>query len=60
MPDPPRSIDLDFIYDDADTHANEIAELYSYTEQPELQLNLTVGYCKIFQFQLFFVIVMVY
>ncbi|CAG5101010.1 Similar to STRIP1: Striatin-interacting protein 1 (Homo sapiens) [Cotesia congregata] len=32
--------DLDFIYDDADTHVNEIAELYSYTEQYELQLNL--------------------
>ncbi|XP_066598127.1 striatin-interacting protein 1 homolog [Prorops nasuta] len=32
--------DLDFVYDDADTHANEIAELYSYTEQPEFQLNL--------------------
>ncbi|KAK0168425.1 hypothetical protein PV327_002227 [Microctonus hyperodae] len=32
--------DLDFVYDDADSHANEIAELYSYTEQHELQLNL--------------------
>ncbi|XP_019753616.1 striatin-interacting protein 1 isoform X1 [Dendroctonus ponderosae] len=34
------SPDLEFIYDDADTHGNEIAELYSYTEQPELQLNV--------------------
>ncbi|XP_066158816.1 striatin-interacting protein 1 homolog isoform X1 [Euwallacea fornicatus] len=34
------SPDLDFIYDDADSHANEIAELYSYTEQPEYQLNV--------------------
>ncbi|XP_014209420.1 striatin-interacting protein 1 [Copidosoma floridanum] len=32
--------ELDFVYDDADTHANEIAELYSYTEHPELQLNV--------------------
>ncbi|XP_043461418.1 striatin-interacting protein 1 [Leptopilina heterotoma] len=31
---------LDFVYDDADTHTNEIAELYSYTEHYELQLNL--------------------
>lgn len=34
------SSDLEFIYDDADVHTNEIAELYSYTEQPELQLNV--------------------
>lgn len=32
--------DLDFVYADTDSHANEIAELYSYTEQPELQLNV--------------------
>ncbi|XP_046621758.1 striatin-interacting protein 1 isoform X2 [Neodiprion virginianus] len=32
--------DLDFVYDDADTHANEIAELYSYTEKHELMYNL--------------------
>lgn len=31
---------MDFDYADTDTHGNEIAELYSYTEQPELQLNL--------------------
>lgn len=31
---------MDFIYGDTDTHTNEIAELYSYTEQPELQLNV--------------------
>ncbi|KAL1492319.1 hypothetical protein ABEB36_010580 [Hypothenemus hampei] len=34
------SPDLDFIYDDSDTHGNEMAELYSYTEQPEFQLNV--------------------
>nr|XP_023017520.1 striatin-interacting protein 1 homolog [Leptinotarsa decemlineata] len=33
--------DLDFIYDDCDTHANEIAELYSYTENSDLQQNLS-------------------
>ncbi|XP_006564789.1 striatin-interacting protein 1 isoform X3 [Apis cerana] len=36
-----KSTDLDFIYDDADKHANEIAELYSYSEQSELHVNLT-------------------
>ena len=35
--------DLDFIYDDADSHVNEIAELYSYTEQYELQFNVKVS-----------------
>ncbi|CAG9771079.1 unnamed protein product [Ceutorhynchus assimilis] len=34
------SPDLEFIYDDSDSHGNEIAELYSYTELPELQLNV--------------------
>lgn len=34
------SPDLDFVYDDTDTQGNEIAELYSYTELPELQLNV--------------------
>lgn len=34
--------DLDFVYDDTDTHPNEIAELYSYTEQNEFQLNVKV------------------
>ncbi|XP_018578924.1 striatin-interacting protein 1 isoform X2 [Anoplophora glabripennis] len=34
------SPDLDFVYDDTDSHINEITELYSYTEQPELQLNV--------------------
>uniref|UniRef100_A0A6P7FVY9 Striatin-interacting protein 1 n=1 Tax=Diabrotica virgifera virgifera TaxID=50390 RepID=A0A6P7FVY9_DIAVI len=34
------SPDLEFIYDDTDTHINEISELYSYTEQPELQYNV--------------------
>lgn len=32
--------ELDFVYDDCDTQANEIAELYSYTEHPEYQLNV--------------------
>lgn len=36
----PDCPDLDFVYDDADCHINEIAELYSYTEQPEFQLNV--------------------
>ncbi|KAF5284745.1 hypothetical protein FQA39_LY04470 [Lamprigera yunnana] len=34
------SPDLEFIYDDTDIHTNEIAELYSYTEQTELQFNV--------------------
>lgn len=37
-----RTTDLEFIYDDTDIQVNEIAELYSYTEQYELQLNLKV------------------
>lgn len=37
-----RTTDLEFVYDDTDIQANEIAELYSYTEQYELQLNLKV------------------
>ncbi|XP_050086421.1 striatin-interacting protein 1 homolog isoform X4 [Anopheles aquasalis] len=32
--------DLDFVYADADSHTNEIAELYSYTEQAEFQHNV--------------------
>ncbi|XP_014291797.1 striatin-interacting protein 1 [Halyomorpha halys] len=36
----PDCPDLDFVYDDSDSHLNEIAELYSYTEQPEFQLNV--------------------
>lgn len=35
-----ESSDIIFNYDDTDFHANEIAELYSYTEQPELTLNV--------------------
>jgi len=34
-----ESPDIEFQYDDADTHAAEIAEAYSYTEQPEFALN---------------------
>lgn len=34
--------DLDFVYNDTDTHPNEIAELYSYTEQSEFHLNVKV------------------
>lgn len=36
----PDCPDLEFYYDDADSLENEIAELYSYTEQSEYQLNL--------------------
>ncbi|EDW79495.1 uncharacterized protein Dwil_GK20380 [Drosophila willistoni] len=32
--------DLDFIYADVDTYQNEIAELYSYTEYSEFQMNV--------------------
>ncbi|XP_055910947.1 striatin-interacting protein 1 homolog [Eupeodes corollae] len=32
--------DLDFIYSDVDSYQNEIAELYSYTEFGEFQLNV--------------------
>ncbi|KFB39686.1 AGAP007902-PA-like protein [Anopheles sinensis] len=32
--------DLDFVYADADSHTNEIAELYSYTELAEFQQNV--------------------
>lgn len=35
--------DLDFIYNDTDTHPNEIAELYSYTELHEFHLNVKVN-----------------
>lgn len=35
-----ESPELDFLYDDCDTQANEIAELYSYTEHPEFQHNV--------------------
>ncbi|CAG4992534.1 unnamed protein product [Parnassius apollo] len=34
------SPELDFVYDDCDSQINEIAELYSYTEHPEFQLNV--------------------
>ncbi len=33
------NVDLDFNYEDADVAANEIAELYSYTEESEFSLN---------------------
>lgn len=32
--------DINFLYNDTDSHFNEIAELYSYTEHPEFQLNV--------------------
>lgn len=35
--------DLDFNYNDTDTHLNEIAELYSYTEQNEFHFNAKVS-----------------
>ena len=34
-----ESPDIEFQYEDADTMAAEIAEVYSYTEQPEFALN---------------------
>lgn len=37
--------DVNFTYSDTDTHFNEIAELYSYTEQNEFQLNVKVCCC---------------
>ena len=33
------SPDIEFQYEDTDTHAAEMAEAYSYTEQPEFALN---------------------
>lgn len=33
---------MDFVYSDTDIHPNEIAELYSYTEQNEFLLNVKV------------------
>lgn len=38
--------DIEFNYDDADLQENEMAELYSYTEGPEFQLNLKVRNCS--------------
>lgn len=35
-----ENADIDFQYNDTDSHPNEIAELYSYTEQSEFQLNV--------------------
>ena len=34
-----ESPDLDFLYEDADRYQCEIAELYSYTEEPEFLQN---------------------
>lgn len=34
--------DLEFVYSDTDSHPNEIAELYSYTEQNEFAQNVRV------------------
>ncbi|XP_012252405.1 striatin-interacting protein 1 homolog [Athalia rosae] len=47
-----ESPDLDFVYDDADTHANEIAELYSYTEKHELLYNLNAFEDQMERYQL--------
>ena len=33
-------MEVDFVYEDADSPINELSELYSYTEQPEYQLNV--------------------
>ena len=35
--------DIEFVYDDADSYENEMAELYSYTEGQEFQQNLKVS-----------------
>jgi hypothetical protein len=35
--------EVEFNYADCDSPANEIAQLYSYTEIPEFQHNLKVG-----------------
>ena len=35
--------ELEFEYEDTESHMNEIAELYSYTEVPEFQTNLRVS-----------------
>ena len=37
-----ESEDLDFVYTDCDTHCNEMAELYSYTEENEFIANKTI------------------
>ena len=39
--------DIDFSYDDSDSYENEIAELYSYSEGPEFQLNLKVSHLTV-------------
>ena len=38
-----ENFDLDFTYDNTDTLENEIAEIYSYTEGGEFNLNLKVS-----------------
>lgn len=45
------SPEINFSYADSDTYENEIAELYSYSEGPEFQLNLKVSaflFCPIY------------
>lgn len=32
--------DFDFVYSDCDTHASELAELYTYSEVEEWALNM--------------------
>lgn len=34
--------DLEYIYSDTDTHLNEMAELYSYSELNDYQTNIQV------------------
>jgi hypothetical protein len=36
-----ENVDLDFIYSDADSHENEIAELYAYSEEQDILNNRT-------------------
>ena len=35
-------LEVEYMYGDSDSYENEIAELYSYSEGPEFQLNIKV------------------
>ncbi|KAI1299799.1 Striatin-interacting protein 1 -like protein [Halotydeus destructor] len=36
-----ENVDIDYVYCDTDVHSNEMAELYSYTEEPDFAINKT-------------------
>ena len=38
-----EALEVDYLYEDTDSYENEIAELYSYSEGAEFQLNLKVS-----------------